>query len=45
MLVTGETGVIGEKTVTVLLRPPQISCGLAWDRNGMTNRLNHDTLR
>jgi len=45
MVVTGETEVIGEKTVTVPLRPQQISCGLAWDRNGTTNRLNHDTLR
>jgi hypothetical protein len=32
MILTGETEVLGEKTVAVPLCPSQISHGLVWDR-------------
>ena len=32
MILTGESEVLGEKPIPVLLRPPQIPYGLAWNR-------------
>ena len=32
MVLTGESGVLGEKPATVPIFPPQIPRGLSWDR-------------